>query len=93
MKRRNKRKMEYDIAIIIPPRDQFDYIEIHPVTSYDNGKVACFEICKPEKAENWSVYLRQSGGGIFCIADCRDQHSAKSFADLLKIIIENWKRL
>jgi hypothetical protein len=83
-------EMEYNIAIMIPQVVSYNSIEIHPVSSYKDGNVICFEVCNPDFAENWSVYLHQVEGGLSCIADCKDMQTALRFVQLVRIITENW---
>jgi hypothetical protein len=85
----NKSNIFYDTSITIPSAVPFDGIEIHPVLSYRDGNLICFEICDPEMAESWSVYLHNMEGGVTCIADCIDRQSAQNFVSLLKIIVEH----
>jgi hypothetical protein len=90
MKYRKNLDIDYNTAITIPQAVPFDGIEIHPVLSHKEGNLICFEVCEPDKAENWSVYLHQTEGGLSCIADCKDQPTAIQLAYLIKIIVENW---
>lgn len=90
MKSRNHDIIDYDTSITIPPAVPFDDIEIQPVLSFKDGNLTCFEVCEPDKAESWSVYLHQMEGGSSCVADCKDQQTAQNFAKMLKIIAEHW---
>lgn len=83
--------IRYDISITIPHPIPFDDIEIHPVLAYKDGNKICFEECSPDLAENWSVYLQRKGGGLICIADCKDAQTAMNLVQLIRIIVEHWK--
>ncbi|QHS09009.1 hypothetical protein [Sinimarinibacterium sp. NLF-5-8] len=60
----------------------FDAVEVHGCTvvdDYDGREI--IEQTADGVPDFWSVYLHYKSGGLDCIADFRDEHQAKLFAD------------
>lgn len=69
----------------IPP---WDDIEIQPCREVDDSTI---EVCEPEDAQFWSVYLRQVSGGVQCIADVAGRKEAVALSDLIKNAVLSYK--
>lgn len=68
----------------------FNTIEVQPVQQVhaeldSAGKTRiAYEVCEPEKADTWTVYLRRKDNGqAHAVADCPDQATAGIMLDAL----------
>ncbi len=91
MKNRNKRKINYDAAIAIPPAVPFDGIEIHPVSSYMTTILSALKSASRKAPKTGRFISIRLTVGSTCIADCIDQRSAQNFETLLRIVVEHFK--
>ena len=64
--------------------EKWDNIEMNAVcyTDRDEPKLGV-EMCDPEFADFWSVYLHDINGGVSCVADLQTREEADSLFDLL----------
>jgi hypothetical protein len=75
--------------------DPFNGLEVQPVRVVDtierNGiPVGCYEVCEPNEAELWSVYVHLVEGGVSCIADFATQSEAEQFFTFLHSFLKFW---
>ena len=70
--------------------DQYDAVEVHPVTREVIGDREYFDQCEPDDPNRhcWSVYLHLTEGGIECIADCMSEAHARLVAAGLEKMLE-----
>jgi hypothetical protein len=62
-----------------------DNIEVAPVC-YINEDSSELEVCEPDEADLWSVYVHFPENGVECIADCESEEVANHLRDtILKI--------
>lgn len=64
--------------------DPINSIEVQPIVQLEGG--FC-EVCDPEQADFYSVFVHKTAGEVICIADCTDSKTACEFAALLETII------
>lgn len=62
-----------------------DGIEVSPVREH-NGTA---EVCEPDEATMWSVYIHRMWVGVTCIADYADEQDALDYARELLTVYPN----
>lgn len=62
----------------------YNGVEVSPVRKYEEDDTTYCEVCKPDEADFWSVYLHRVSGGVECVADLPTEIEANALGDLLK---------
>lgn len=74
-------------AFTVPTDSQWDCFEIQPIKEFEG---VC-EVCDPEEAEFWSVYVHLVRGGVDCIADVPGEKHAYELVAMLESVVRNKK--
>lgn len=73
----------------LPENFSFNGLEIAPIKEYEENGQKFAEVCEPEEAEFWSVYVHLTEGGAMCIADVTSLEEAEKLAEFLKNLVHH----
>jgi hypothetical protein len=82
----------FEVTVFPYDGEEWNAVEVEPVCylNKEDHTQGC-EVCEESEADFYSVYLRQSCGGVQCIADCTTKERADAFAALIERIVETHK--